>query len=583
MGPDQMTALPEDLAGALAAEVESWADELKVARLWDADSSLWTGGDEDQWLGWLRAPEDQRGQLDALAAVAPPALDGAFDDVVVLGMGGSSLCPDVLRASFGPQDGAPCLHVLDTTDPSQIGHLEQRLRLDRTLFIVSSKSGTTLESDLLLRYFFDRVVSHAAAADAGQQFVAVTDPGSSLEQLAQERRFRSVFRGTPSIGGRYSALSPFGLVPASAMGLDVGRLLDGADEMSRFCCPKAPVRENPGALLGLLLAVAARHGRDKVTLVGSPSLSSLGSWVEQLLAESTGKGGQGLIPVDGEAIDDPDRYGPDRIFVYVRDGVAPDTDQDRAVMRLEQSGHPVVRLPVDDRYRLGAEFYRWEFATAVAGAALGLNPFDQPDVEASKVEARRLTAAFERDGALPAETPVAATDAGGASDLQLFADVGTVDRLGGSDAGNAAALERLVAAHCSSLAEGDYAAILAYVEMRADHVAALQALRHALRNATDNATCLGFGPRFLHSTGQVHKGGPNTGVFFVLTADNRADLEVPGRPFTFGTAKAAQAQGDLEVLRSRGRRVVRLHIQGDIVAGVERLTAIVQRAVVGQS
>ncbi len=573
-----MTSLPADLAEALTAEVRMWEDGLRVVRLWNRDPSLWTDAGEDQWLGWLRSPEHHLGTLDELAAVSPAALDGGFDDVVVLGMGGSSLCPEVLRASFGPQEGAPRLHVLDTTDPSQIQSLEQQVHLARTLFVVSSKSGTTLESDLLLRYFLDRVRSHARATAVGTQFVAVTDPGSALEQLAADHGFRAVFRGAPSIGGRYSALSPFGLVPASAMGLDVRRLLTRAVEMSTCCGPKAPVRENPGALLGLLLAVAANSGRDKVTLIGSPRLASLGAWIEQLLAESTGKGGKGLIPVDGEALDVPERYGADRVFVYVRDVAAPSDEQDAAIGRLEQAGHPVIRLSVPDQYGLGAEFYRWEFATAVAGAVLEINPFDQPDVEASKVESRRLMAAFERDGALPTETP-AAVDGNDEAGLALFVDAATRRRFGDDDA----ALAQLVAAHCATLAEGDYAAILAYVEMCVDHVAALQVLRHALRDATGKATSLGFGPRFLHSTGQVHKGGPNTGVFFVITADDPTDLAVPGRPFTFGTAKSAQAQGDLEVLRSRDRRVVRLHIRGGVLAGIERLTDIVRRAVVGRA
>ena len=590
MGPDEMSSLPEDLAQALAAEVRSWEDGLKVVRLWDRDPTLWTDSDEDRWLGWLQSPEHQLGALAELDVVAPSAFDGAFDDVVVLGMGGSSLCPDVLRLSFGQQDGAPHLRVLDTTDPAQIQSLEQQVGLDRTLFIVSSKSGTTLESDLLLRYFLDRVRSQpsVAAAAAGTQFVAVTDPGSQLELLAQEQQFRALFGGTPSIGGRFSALSPFGLVPASAMGLDVRRLLDGAVEMSTCCGPTAPVRENPGALLGLLLAVAARRGCDKVTLVGSPRLSSLGTWIEQLLAESTGKGGQGLVPVDGEALAAPEAYGTDRVFIYIRDSAAPSADQDTAIERLEQAGYPVVRLSVADPYRLGAEFYRWEFATAVAGAALGLNPFDQPDVEASKIESRRLMAAFERNGVLPTETPVAVAGSAANDDeagLQLFADAVTLHRLGGPGSAPETALERLVAAHCASLAKGDYAAILAYIEMSTDHAAALQELRHVLRDATGTATCVGFGPRFLHSTGQVHKGGPDTGVFFVITAEEADghDLAVPGRPFSFSTAKAAQAQGDLEVLRARDRRVVRLHILGDVRSGIERLTDIVRQAVVGRS
>ena len=581
MQPDMKTAAPDKLAEAIESLIDDWERGRKVARLWDGDAALWTGACESRWLGWLRAPEIQRGAVHALEVVAPAALDGAFDDVVVLGMGGSSLCPDVLRSCFGPQPGAPRLHVLDTTVPAQIRALDRRLNPERTLFVASSKSGTTLETDLLLRHFLARVRSHSAGP-AGQQFVAVTDPGSPLAQVAADREFRAVFHGTRSIGGRYSALSPFGLVPAAAMGLDVRRLLDRASAMCARCGPAAPVRDNPGAVLGLVLAAAANDGRDKVTLAASARLAAIGAWVEQLLAESTGKEGTGLVPVDGESLTTPARYRADRLFVYLRDAAGACADQDAAIARIERAGHPVVRIDIADLYDLGGEFYRWEMAAAVAGAVLGINPFDQPDVEASKAEARRLTAAFERKGALPDEAPAAVEPEPPAdAQLLLYADPATVRRLVGGGHVDSAALARLVSAHCASLGAGDYAALLAYIEPCVAHLPALQRLRRLLRDATGAATCLGFGPRYLHSTGQLHKGGRNSGVFVVITADDDADLTVPGQRVTFGAVKAAQAQGDAAVLRARARRVIRVHIRGSIDAGLERLADIVERAVGG--
>ena len=570
---DGLTGVPASLEGTVAPLVSDWESNEKIARLWSGDASLWTGVDEDRWLGWLHIATDQLKDLRPLQALQREAASGPFDYAVLLGMGGSSLCPEVLRLSFGPVAGAPELYVLDSTDPAQVRSVEDRVTLDRTLFIVSSKSGTTLEPNIFQRYFFDRVQQEVGTKDAGARFIAVTDPGSQLEQLAGTQGFRHVFHGLPSIGGRYSALSHFGMVPASVMGLDVGRLLSRAEAMQTRCAEGVPLRENPGAMLGLTVGAAAHQGRDKVTTVASPSVRDFGAWLEQLLAESTGKRGTGLIPVDGEDVGPPSIYGDDRLFVYVRDESAPDARQDRAVRQLEDAGLPVIRVELQDRYDLGGEFFRWEFATAVVGAVLQINPYDQPDVEASKVETRQLTDRYEADGSLPPETPLAR-----AGQLEAYADSVNARALRASASST---VDELVAAHCARLGDGDYLAILAYVEMSVSHREVLQRLRHLVRDRRRVATCVGFGPRFLHSTGQAYKGGPNTGVFLQITCADPVDLPVPGRRYSFGVVKAAQARGDFEVLSTRTRRALRLHVVGDPVEGLLRVATLVEEGLTG--
>ena len=566
-----MESVPAALTDAVDRLAVDWEAAHRVQRLWDGDATLWTGADEARWLGWLRAVPLSATALAALQAFARDAVAGGFAHAVLLGMGGSSLCPDVLRQCFTRASGAPVLHVLDSTDPAQVRSIDERIDYRRTLFIVASKSGTTLEPDLFLRYFRARVRTELGE-DAAARFVAITDPGSQLDQMARAERFRHVFHGIPSIGGRFSALSNFGLAPAAALGLDVERLAARARTMRAAGEPDVPLRENPGATLGLTLAAAAAAGRDKVTFVISPAYGPLGAWLEQLLAESTGKGGVALIPVDGEDVGAPDVYGDDRLFVYLRDRIAPDVEQDAAVARLEGAGQPVIRLSLRDPYDLAAEFYRWEFATAVAGAAMGINPFDQPDVEASKVETRRLTEAYEAEGALPAEQPVL-RDGG----IAAYADPRNAAAL---DAGaDDASLASLLAKHCARLGAGDYLALLAYVEMTGEHARPLQRLRHHIRNACGAATAVGFGPRFLHSTGQAYKGGPNNGVFIQITCDDVADLPVPGRRYSFGVVKAAQARGDYRVLSDRGRRLLRLHLTGDVAAGLNRMADLVRQNV----
>ncbi len=575
-GIGDLTTWPSLVAEKIDQAVDDWQRREKVGRLWAGDAALWTGSDESEWLGWLRNFKDRRSreELDTVSAVV---LDGAFDDVLVLGMGGASLCSEVLGLTFGQVPGAPKLHILDSTDPSQIRCCAERLSLNRTMFIVSSKSGTTLESNILMRFFLDLVSTSAPTGTvAGERFLAVTDPGSKLERFAIDQKFRRVFHGVPSIGGRYSALSNFGMVPACAAGIDVGQLIARAERMQGRCTDAIPVRQNPGAMLGLALGAAALAGRDKMTFAASPGLRSFGAWVEQLIAESTGKRGRGIIPIDGEELTSPDTYADDRLFVYVRDETAPDWTQDDAFLRLSQAGFPVLSISLRDRYDLGGEFFRWEFATAVAGALLNVNPFDQPDVEASKEVMRRLTSACETTGQLPEEVPVC-VDAG--TGLSVFADNANAAAVGASHLDRCSNLIDVISAHFERVERGDYFAILAYLQMSDRHMAALQKLRHLIRNTTGSATCLQFGPRFLHATGQAYKGGPNSGVFLQITCDDSEDLDVPGQQYTFGVVKAAQARGDLAVLGDRGRRAIRIHIQGDVCKGLECLSLIVRQSV----
>lgn len=562
---------PPALTAAFDRLAAEWESGQRIARLWNGDAALWTGADEARWLGWLRAVPASDAALAPVEALAREVAAEGLEHAVLMGMGGSSLCPDVLRQCFARPAGAPRLHVLDSTDPAQVRAVEARIDYQRTLFIVASKSGTTLEPELFRRYFADR--AHAAlGTDAARRFVAITDPDSALDRLARAERFGALLHGKPDIGGRFSALSNFGLAPAAVMGLDVRRLTASATAMRAACEPDRPLRENPGAVLGLLLAAGASAGRDKLTFVMSPTCQPLGAWLEQLLAESTGKSGVGLIPIDGEEVGPPAVYGNDRLFVYLRDQTAPDPAQDTAVDKLEAAGHPVIRLALQDNYALGAEFYRWEFAAAVAGAALGINPFDQPDVEASKVETRRLTAAYETAGALPAEQPLAR-----AGEIALYADPPNAAALSRGASSNS--LEDLLAAHLRRINPGDYLALLAYVEISPPHAQPLQRIRRLVRNTLGNATSIGFGPRFLHSTGQLYKGGPDTGVFIQITCDDHADVPVPGCNYGFGMVKAAQARGDYQVLAARDRRLLRLHLAGTVTSGLDHLADLAARCI----
>ena len=559
-------SLPQALDLAVKGALAEWRAHSKVRQLWGRDATLWSGRDEAQWLGWLGITNDQLAHLARLTDIKEAARKAEFSHVLLLGMGGSSLGPEVIKGTFGTISGYPELHVLDSTDPAQVKAFEDKVELKRTLFIVSSKSGSTLEPNIFKQYFYDRIERLIGREQVGSRFIAITDPGSKMQQVAERDGFRHVFLGWPSIGGRYSVLSDFGLVPAAIMGVDVAKLLDRTEEMVCACMPSVPPSENPGLVLGTILGVAAqKFGRDKITIVASPRIFSFGAWLEQLLAESTGKVGKGLIPVDGEALGKPDVYGRDRLFVYLRLASAPESGQDTSIGDLEGAGHPVVRITVDEPYDLGEEFFRWQFATAVAGSILGIHPFDQPDVEASKIATRRLTEEYEKRGGLPHETPLFTNGR-----IALFADDKNAASLTSSINGipTPSAYFRT---HLDRLKEGDYFAILAYLEMNEAHRRLLQEIRERVRDVKRVATCLEFGPRFLHSTGQAYKGGPNTGVFLQVTCDDAVDLAVPGRKFTFGVVKAAQARGDFHVLAERDRRVLRAHLGPDVSAGLGTL------------
>jgi len=560
---------PGPLAGAVASSLEEWKKNNKVARLWQKDASLWSGTDESNWLGWLTITEEQLVHIDVLRQIAEDVKKARFKHALLLGMGGSSLCPEVLRRTFGKIKGFPELHVLDSTDPAQIKAIEAKVDLESTICIVSSKSGSTLEPNIYKQYFFERVKAKVGEKEAGNRFIAITDPGSKLQQVAQADGFRKIFMGVPSIGGRYSALSNFGMVPAAVMGLDVAKFLNITEEMVKACGTSSAADSNPGVILGTILGVAANHGRDKLTIVTSPGIFDLGAWLEQLIAESTGKIGKGIIPVDRERLAKPATYGNDRVFAYLRLASKPNKAQDAAVAALEKAGHPVVRITLPNTYNLGQEFFRWEIATAVAGSIIGINAFNQPDVEASKIETKKLTSQYETTGSLPPESSFF-EDKG----IKLFADEKNAAALKGG-----AKLADVLKTHLSRLGADDYFAVLGYITMNPANEKTLQTIRHAVRDKKKVATVLGFGPRFLHSTGQAYKGGPNSGVFLQITCDDAKDLPVPGQKYTFGIVKAAQARGDFAVLAERGRRALRVHLGKNLKSGLATLAKAVQKAI----
>jgi transaldolase / glucose-6-phosphate isomerase len=560
------------LTQAVQTTLKDWQASNKMARLWSGDPSLWTGDDEDKWIGWLSIVEDRLAHLNELNDAAADVAKADFTHALLLGMGGSSLCPEVLKITYGRQPGHPELHVLDSTDPAQIKSVENQVDLAKTLCIVASKSGSTLEPNIFKQYFFERMQQTVGKEKAGQHFMAITDPGSKMQQVAERDQFLKIFSGRPSIGGRYSALSNFGMAPAAIMGLDLSKFLQRANEMVQACKPEVPTDQNPGAILGAILGTLGNLGRNKVTFITSPGIHDLGAWLEQLIAESTGKIGKGLIPVDREALGAPEVYGNDRVFVHLRLADELDTLQTQKLEVLRNAGHPVVEIELADTYDLGQEFFRWEIATAVAGSILKINPFNQPDVEASKIVTRQLTEAYEKSGKLPEEAPL--FDDG---TIKLFTDernAANLSKLAGSDR----SLTGFLRAHLSQLNPGDYMALLAYIEMNSAHEESLQAMRHAVRDRKHVATCLGFGPRFLHSTGQAYKGGPNTGVFLQITCDDAIDLPVPRQKYTFGIVKAAQARGDFQVLADRNRRALRVHLPKDVEAGLEKLGQAVMDA-----
>lgn len=561
-----------EMKAAFDAEMDAWRSGGRIRRLWAGDASLWSGVNENKWLGWLDIVEHELADIARLNEFVKDVKQRGFSDVALLGMGGSSLGPEVFGDTFGPQFGWPRFHMLDSTDPAQIRSIDQAIHLGKTLFIVSSKSGSTLEPNIFLDYFLDCVTKLRGKDKAGEQFVAVTDPGSSLDRHAKKLGFSHIFYGVPSIGGRYSVLSKFGLVPAAAIGLDVKRLLETTLPMQRACGADVPPSENPGVQLGIAMGIAAtRFGRDKVTIIASPGIADLGAWLEQLLAESTGKQGRGLIPLAGEPLGVPENYGSDRFFAYLELDGQHDPAQRAAVTALEKAGHPVVRIGVKDAWHIGREFFRWEIATAVAGAIIGINPFNQPDVEASKDKTRALTDDYEKTHRLPEETPVFRENG-----IALYADPRNAAALGRHNT-----LVGYLKSHFSQVhagaKSGDYVALLAYIERNEPHTEVLTAIRARIRDKTRAATCLGFGPRFQHSTGQAYKGGPNSGVFLQVTCDDPMDIDVPDHSYSFGVVKAAQARGDLGVLIERDRRALRVHLK-DVDVGLADFSRAVDAA-----
>lgn len=540
--------MPKEIESEFRAKLDEWEAEDNISRIWNKNAGVWTGTDEDKWLGWLEIAENEANDLEKYTEFAKDALE--FKDIVLLGMGGSSLGPEVFSITFGKKN----FHVLDSTVPAQIKTLDSQIDPAQTLFIVASKSGSTLEPNTFKQYFYERVVETVGEENAGRHFAAITDPGSKLEKLAREENFRHIFFGEPTVGGRFSALTVFGLIPAAAMQLDVGAFLENALEMIRACRSRIPA-DNPGAILGIFMGVAHRAGHDKLTIFCSPEIADLGAWLEQLIAESTGKSGVSIIPIDGEPIAKPDEYSEDRIIVYIRLTATADDTLDEKVDLLEDSGFPVVRIELEDKMRLGQEFFRWEFATAVAGAVMKINPFNQPDVESAKIEARKLTDQYEDTGELPGEEAFFESDG-----IRLFSSnqyAAQLEKFTGPEK----TVGKYLEAHLAHIQENDYFALLAYLEMNEDNRMVLQQIREEIFRQKLAATALGFGPRFLHSTGQAYKGGADNGVFLQITSDDEADFTVPGQNYTFGIVNAAQARGDFQVLLDRNRRALRIHLR----------------------
>ncbi len=532
--------LPPSFASTINLPFQSLGRDRVVERLWNRDHRLWKDDPTEisNRLGWLTVQDQVRLQIDQLQRCVTMAKELNIRDVVLLGMGGSSLGPEVLRTVFGSQKAAPRLWVLDSTVPGWVRQVTKAISPAKTLFLVASKSGGTIEVMSLFSHFW-LLVSKAQDNQGGKQFVAITDPGTMLEQLAKDYGFGQTFINPADIGGRYSVLSLFGLVPAALLGLDINRLLNRAMGMAERCRKQDELARNPGAYLGAAMGSLAKTGRDKVTIIASPSLSTFGLWVEQLLAESTGKEGTGLIPIAQEPVMKPKAYGNDRFFVYLKLKGDKNGALDQAVQALTKAQHPVLQLDLKDRYDLGAEFFRWEFATAVAGHVLGIHPFDQPNVQESKDNTNRVLDAYQSTGCLPGQ---AATDP-----------------------------KSVAHALDGRLQPGTYVSVLAYTTPSRPLETAMGRLRKALMTEHRVATTFGYGPRYLHSTGQLHKGGPNTGLFVELVDRMKPDLAIPGKPFSFGTLAQAQAAGDLESLCAHDRYAIRILLGPDPAATVNRI------------
>jgi glucose-6-phosphate isomerase len=562
-----------NLDAAVRATLARLDQQKFIQRLWSRDPGLWKTEPDHQRIitnsmGWLDSPAQMLDQVPELIEFTNEVRAQGFQHVVVLGMGGSSLCPEVCRLTFGSAEGFLELHVLDSTVPASVAGVAEEIDIPKTLFLVSSKSGGTIEPLSFYKYFYDLVRKHKGVA-AGENFVAITDPGTVLEKLAREQGFRRVFPGRPDIGGRFSALSNFGMVPAALAGVEISTLLTRALEMGKACSTDVPLNENPGVVLGAHLAEAARAGRNKITFIMSAGTYSFGDWVEQLIAESTGKEGKGLVPVIREYIGDPGVYGRDRVFVRMALIEEKKSMVEKRLEALEAAGHPVVRIDLSDHYDLGREFFRWEIATATMGALLGINPFDQPNVQESKDITNRLLADYRATGKLPEPEPT-----GEFEGIKVYCSPGKT-----SGSSPLQDCTECAANFLKQAGAGSYIALLPYLEPKSAHKASIQALRLHFRDALKLATTVGYGPRYLHSTGQLHKGGAAQGLFVLITADDKQDEPVPGEPYGFSVLKQAQALGDYEALQSKGRPVIRFHLSTRVPGGLDQVTTLFKSAV----
>ncbi len=548
-------------------EVIQEQDILK--RLWKHDHTVWKSKPDEiaNRLGWLHVPAEMKEAVPAIKRFADEIRESGFQFVVLLGMGGSSLAPDVFQTTFGSAERYPDLFVLDSTDPGAILNLLEKIDIAKTIFIVSTKSGSTVETLSLFKFMYTKIANAVGVDQAGMHFVAVTDPGSNLEELAKKAHFRRIFLNNPDIGGRYSALSYFGLVPAALIGIDIDVLLDRALSVARASSEEVNVNEIPAAKLGVALGELAKAGRDKLTFIISQEIESFGDWVEQLLAESTGKEGKGILPVVGEKLTAPHTYGDDRVFIWLH--LKGDDSFAKAFESLIEAGHPVIEIVLGDVYDIGGQFFLWEMATAVAGQRLGINPFDQPNVESAKVKAREMMAAYQEQGQLPAETPLFIVDGIKVYSIGLGISFPTEED---------PSLKEIFNGFLGAADPGAYFTVQAYLPDTDKTHKALSVLRHGLRDRTGFATTLGFGPRFLHSTGQMHKGDGGNGVFIQITSEKPVDLAIPDEAgedessISFGVLIQAQALGDRRALQEEGRKVIRFHLEGDVQGGLQKLT-----------
>lgn len=566
----------EKMCPGIREKLEKMEREGFCGRLWNRDPNLWRPEPEHHRviknrLGWLDAPGWCKEQIPELEVFAREISEAGFTSVILLGMGGSSLCPEVFRQTFGSAPGFPSLFVLDTTDAATIREIESAVNLESTLFIVASKSGGTIEVMSFYKYFYRKLLD-LKGEKAGENFIAITDPGSSLQKLGEKIKFRRIYLNPVDIGGRFSALSYFGLVPAALIGMDLKKLVESASKMIETCGSDISPSENSGFRLGVLLGEMSRKGRDKLTFFLSEPVASFGYWVEQLIAESTGKEGTGILPVEGESIDKSTVYGKDRLFVAI--SLKGDDTKEAELADLEAAGHPVVRIELEDLYDIGGQFFLWEMATSVAGVILGINPFDEPNVTESKTNTAHLLEEYRLTGSLPAEEVIVQEKG-----IKIYSPPDYRRELETSI--STESFSAFIQAHFKRVNSGDYLALTAYIQSTPENRQILNDIRLKLRDTLNVATTIGYGPRFLHSTGQFHKGGGDNGVFIQITADSACDLAIPGEPYSFNLLKSAQAMGDFQSLSTRKRRLIRLHLTQDVESSLNYLKQLLARVVPG--